>query len=784
LSDSPSIPLYEIERARREALEMLQAAAADLTAELDLEVLLDRLAERAAALFNVPTISVMLWEPEEDMATIYASRGLSPAYVAGQRIPRREAEQVLETADWRPFVLDLRANPLGDRDLILKEDLYNVLAAPFVFRGRLLGSLNLYGKGAPRDFTQDEMRLAGILANQMAVAIENARLFQETRRRADEMAALLEVDRQISSTLNLPRLLELIASQAQRVLQADHSDLYLLEEDGKTLQAVVSIGDYALDVMATPLQVGRGIVGLVAQTGRAEIVNRVDLDPRAMRLPNIPDRPQALLCAPLISRGKVIGVLALSRMGGREFVQADLNFLVGLARQATIAMENARLFQAAQQRAEALARRTEALIQLVEFSRTLATSLEMETILNHLVRRMGNHFEAAVTTVALTTEGEGDPAFRIVTVYDRTGRLSQERWVIPASRSPALARVIRERCPLFIGDLAPTSLTELFLEEEREAIAHLQVHAVLILPLLCQEEAIGAVSLWMQRIIRRLPDGELDWAKAVADQAALALQNARLYAESRQQAREMAAALERQQELDRLQRQFIQNVSHELRTPLALVQGYVELLHAGDLGPLDPVQHQTLSIVVDKVKVLARLVESITALQEIESGPLTLHPLSLTEVAQTALKGVQQTAYRAGVELVLEVEDQLPLVYGDRARLGLVFHHLLENAIKFSPDGGRVTLRLGADSQMARIEVSDQGVGIPSDQQERIFDRFYQVDGSATRRFGGAGLGLAVVKEIVLAHGGRVGVESRAGRGSTFTVELPLAPLQDADTEG
>ncbi|RMF27884.1 MAG: GAF domain-containing protein [Chloroflexi bacterium] len=763
---------------------MLQAAAADLTAELDLEVLLDRLAERAAALFHVPAVSVMLWEPEGEMATIYASRGLSSAYVAGQRIPRERAEQVLATANRRPFIVDLRTDPLGDRDLILQEDLYNALAAPFVFRGRLLGSLNLYGKGAPRKFTEDELRLAGILADQMAIAIENARLFQETRRRADEMAALLEVDRQISSTLDLPRLLELIASQAQQVLQADHSDLYLIEEDGKTLQAVVSIGEYALDVMATPLQVGNGIVGLVAQTGQAEMVNRADLDPRAVRVPNTPDHPQALLCAPLVSRGQVIGVLALSRMGGREFVQADLDFLVGLARQATIAMENARLFQAAQQRAETLARRTEALSQLVEFSRTLATSLEMETILDHLVRRMGDHFEAAVTTVALTSEGEeGDPPFRIAAVYDRTGQLSQEGWAIPTARSPALAHVIRERRPLFIGDLALAPFPDLFLETEREAVSCLQLHAVLILPLLCQEEAIGAVSLWMRRIIRRFPDGELDWAMAVADQAALALQNARLYAESQQQAREMAAALERQQELDRLQRQFIQNVSHELRTPLALVQGYVELLHAGDLGPLDPTQHQTLSIVADKVKVLARLVESITALQEIESGPLTLRPLSLVEVAQTALKGVQQTARRAGVELVLEVADELPPVRGDRARLGLVFHHLLENAIKFSPDGGQVRVRLSADSQVARIEVSDQGVGISPDQQERIFDRFYQVDGSATRRFGGAGLGLAVVKEIVLAHGGRVGVESQTGRGSTFTVELPLAPLQDADIE-
>ena len=294
--DDPSpISLYEIERARREALETLQAAAADLTAELDLEVLLDRLAERAATLFNVPAVSVMLWEPEGEMASIYASRGLSPAYVAGQRIPRERAERVLETARWRPFVLDLRAGPLGDRDLILREDLYNVLAAPFVFRGRLLGALNLYGKGAPREFTEDDLRLAGILADQMAVAIENARLFQEARRRADEMAALLEVDRQISSTLDLPRLLELIASQAQRVLQADHSDLYLLEEDGKTLQAVVSIGEYALNVMATPLQVGEGIVGRVAQTGRAEIVNRADLDARAVRVPDTPDHPQALL---------------------------------------------------------------------------------------------------------------------------------------------------------------------------------------------------------------------------------------------------------------------------------------------------------------------------------------------------------------------------------------------------------------------------------------------------------------------------------------------------------
>jgi two-component system phosphate regulon sensor histidine kinase PhoR len=154
---------------------------------------------------------------------------------------------------------------------------------------------------------------------------------------------------------------------------------------------------------------------------------------------------------------------------------------------------------------------------------------------------------------------------------------------------------------------------------------------------------------------------------------------------------------------------------------------------------------------------------------------LNLEPLSLAEVARTSLAGIKPYAEEAGIEIVEEIPEGLPLVSGDRYRLYQVFDNLLSNAVKFSPDGGKVTVHIRDDGTYLRVEVSDTGIGIPKDKLERIFERFYQVDNSLARRFEGMGLGLSITKQIVEAHGGEIWAESEVGRGSTFFFTLPRA---------
>jgi hypothetical protein len=247
-----------------------------------------------------------------------------------------------------------------------------------------------------------------------------------------------------------------------------------------------------------------------------------------------------------------------------------------------------------------------------------------------------------------------------------------------------------------------------------------------------------------------------------------------LYQKLEKQTTELVQAYNELQEVDRLRTQMVQNVSHELRTPLSLIKGYVELLIEGDLGQIVESQRAALQVIRERTASLSRLIHNLMMLQSIPSEMLSLVPISLAELARRVLTDFSNTAREAGVTFQEKVPEELPLALGDQERLELVFGHLVENAIKFSPDGGTVTLRVWADEEMVRVSVTDEGIGISPDVLDRIFERFYQVDGSTKRRFGGMGIGLALVWEIIEAHNGNVQVESEPGRGSTFTVALPI----------
>lgn len=227
-------------------------------------------------------------------------------------------------------------------------------------------------------------------------------------------------------------------------------------------------------------------------------------------------------------------------------------------------------------------------------------------------------------------------------------------------------------------------------------------------------------------------------------------------------------------ELDRLKNEFIQNVSHELRSPLALVRGYAEMLDTGELGDLQPEQQVPVAVIARRARMLSDLVRGITLILEAESNPPEPEPTPLDELTRAAVEDFQISVRQAGLKLRAEIVPDLPPVGGSPIHLRRVLDNLLDNAVKFTPEGGSILVRVRPDGDRVLLEVSDTGIGIPPDQQGRVFERFYQVDGSSKRRYGGVGLGLALVKEIVEVYGGQVALESVVGRGSTFTVSLPM----------
>jgi signal transduction histidine kinase len=268
---------------------------------------------------------------------------------------------------------------------------------------------------------------------------------------------------------------------------------------------------------------------------------------------------------------------------------------------------------------------------------------------------------------------------------------------------------------------------------------------------------------------------DLDFYSAIAGQLGVALQNAQLYQEVHRHAEDLAEAVARLQELDRLKSEFIQNVSHELRMPLALILGYAELLTNGDLGELGQQQRRPAEIIARRARMLGELVEDIILILLTDARTHEREAVALDELASTAVEDFGVAARQAGLVIEIETSPELPRVSGGITNLRRVLDNLISNAIKFTPEGGRVVVRLQQKDSQVLLQISDTGIGIALEEQERIFERFYQIDGSLRRRYGGAGLGLALVKEIVEAYDGQVSVESEPGVGSTFTVRLLAA---------
>lgn len=240
---------------------------------------------------------------------------------------------------------------------------------------------------------------------------------------------------------------------------------------------------------------------------------------------------------------------------------------------------------------------------------------------------------------------------------------------------------------------------------------------------------------------------------------------------------ELRQALGRLQELNTLKTNLISNVSHELRTPLAHVKGYVELLEGKELGQLTPEQGKAVSVISRATLRLEHLIEDLIAFSTAsrEGLALDLRPAQLAQLAEATLERSKDKAALAGVAIQLSVDRGLPYVQADMDKLSWVLYQLVDNAVKFTPSGGRVKLWAEQVDRYVTVAVSDTGIGIPSDKFEEIFEPFHQLDGSPTRRRGGTGLGLALVKQIVGAHGASIQVESAENAGSTFRFDLPLA---------
>jgi PAS domain S-box-containing protein len=320
-----------------------------------------------------------------------------------------------------------------------------------------------------------------------------------------------------------------------------------------------------------------------------------------------------------------------------------------------------------------------------------------------------------------------------------------------------------------ISDLARLANRSVVEQQLLEA----DIRSYVSLPIFAQDEFIGSLGLGTN-YPNAYDQEQIQIAREVANLLGIATRQARLHSTLEQANAELKAALQAKDEM-------IQNVSHELRTPLSILYGHSELMANGILGPLTPEQDHSTQVMLEQGERLRFMVERILALQTFDAQKLRPELLDLSQWLPEVVRRWESRAARTqrNVQFLLETPIVVPPVMADSSLLQQVIVNLFDNASKFSPLGGQARVRAWKENDQALISVSDSGIGVSSEKLPRLFERFYQVDGSATRHFGGLGIGLALCRAIVEAHGGRIWAESRGeGQGSTFYVSLPITTKQ------
>jgi signal transduction histidine kinase/ActR/RegA family two-component response regulator len=598
------------------------------------------------------------------------------------------------------------------------------------------------------------------------------------------LTLLADAGRALGATLDLTATLESFAGAVVPAL-ADWCVMRVIESDGRVRRLRTMYADKRLEAAARAMDdyhatrtsaegyVSEAGIGRVLRTGEPVLVP--DVSPAWLRnvardevhLTSLTEIGIAsLMHVPLVLRGHTLGVLTFVRTAAApRYGAADLALAEELCDRAAVAVENARLFEARERRAsEAHA--------LSAIARVLAETLDLAQVWRRIADGVRTLLDDAPAAALYALEEPGRDT-RTVAVSTEPG--VQFDWTerLPADAG-MVGLAIREQAIVATEDaLADPRLS--YPDEAQVRLERSAYRALLAVPLIVRDQVFGALAVGAHRG-RRFTEREIELVSAFADHAAVALHNARLFDEAQRRRTEAEHAQAGAEAANRAKDEFLAVLSHELRTPLTAILGWVRMLRSGRL-PAERVI-EALEAIDRNTHMQTRLIDELLDVSRIVAGKVELEsePVDLAavvaEVVNSARHGSRATA------LISEpvIDEDMFTVLGDPVRLHQIVMNLVSNAVKFTPPHGRIDVLLRRIGTEAEIVVRDTGIGMSADELPHIFDRFHQVDRSNTRRHGGLGLGLAIVRHLVQLHGGSVRAESAGrDRGACFTVRLPCA---------
>jgi signal transduction histidine kinase len=585
-----------------------------------------------------------------------------------------------------------------------------------------------------------------IVSRLLVTLAENRRLVRGMQSADRSQIAIRDLGLALNSSLEPARVWQYVCRTGQAVLGADSTVLWLLDRSSRELEGVEVIGGRRVEVLHRRLSIEdfSSVAVRVTRSRAPELIRQAASAGRSHPRLTVLRGTQCLLAVPLRRGQRAIGALVFAHFRDpAAFRQEDVALAEVVANQAAVALQNAELFQ--EERRGRLV-----MSALYEYSRACDGAASTEEVARELLETLHGKVEFEQATVLLADAGMLVSARGLV-MRRLEGQAEPSLDVAPARLSPLAIRAFRTR------------ETARALPGEPDFRPQLDQTRVLVaVPLVLRDHAIGVVELEgaSETAIGELAETVVS---SLARHAALAIDNLRLEEDTRE-----VATLKK---LDRLKTELLGTVSHELRTPLAAIKGYATTLlqHQRMNGEL---RREFLGVIDSESDRLEELINNLLDMSRLEAGVLKVDPapVKLGRVVQNAVQRAQHLTLEH--EIVLDWRGD-PWIRADVPRVIQVLTNLLNNAIKYSPDGGRIGVSGRTRGGQLQISVSDPGVGIPPREVDKIFDRFHRVEGDLARRVSGTGLGLAICRGLIEAHGGRIWVESEPGVGSTFMFTLP-----------
>jgi len=635
------------------------------------------------------------------------------------------------------------------------------VVVPLVRDDEGIGTIVLTHPEPGYTLTDKQLALLQTFADQAVIAIENVRLFNETKEALEQQTATAEILKVISSaTTDTQPVFDAIVQSGLKLFPQAAVVVTLPDGGQVKLAAVANLEPQFNEQWRKrfPFPLSREYMHGIALLER----RMVDVpDAAANQDPSVAAGManflatgyRAITIMPMLRGDTAIGTVTVARTAAGALSDKQMALLRTFADQAVIAIENVRLFNETR---EGLERQT----ATSEILRVISDSpSDVKPILDAVAQRV-LFFSDSASTEIYTVEGE---VLRRMAFNGPETLVGTD--VLPYTSDTLTGRTIAEGKAIHVQDIERERRDYPRSWEFAQKYGH---HSMLAVPLMREGRAFGAMFL-RRTEVRPFNERQLALAGIFADQAAIGIENVRLFKEIHEKSAQLEVANKHKSE-------FLANMSHELRTPLNAIIGFSEVLADRMFGELNEKQADYMKDIHESGKHLLSLINDILDLSKIEAGrmDLELSSFDLPSALSNAMTLVRERAQRHGIELSLDVDRRLGSLEADERKFKQIVVNLLSNAVKFTPDGGKVGVSAKPLDGSVEIQVRDTGIGIAPEDHAAVFEEFKQVGRDYTRKAEGTGLGLALTRRFVELHGGQVRLDSALGKGSTFTITLPV----------